>query len=249
VPRFGRGVLRRRLLRLAGVGPVCLLFVLAVSLVPGSAHADGADATIDGVMDAQSPALPGVTASVSGSGGGWYGDSLQVTFENTTNRTYRISIPIGTRFKPADEGVQTMLTAGNETIVVPPGRSTVPFKAFCGERHDAPPGTSDQFTPDGKVSGKTLDALTSANEADQHDSGTQSEVWDAVDADAENDGRSDAGSAAVIGAVTGAATGAAAAAVARRGGGSGSIRPISGDSAIKRLIAAGYDTVEIDGKT
>src|SRR4030042_6663063 len=94
--------------------------------------------------------VPGVTATARGSGLGYYGDSLRVIIQNNTGQTIKVRVPIGTRFDPGDTAVQTMYSAGDEVIEVPPS-TTQPttarnIKAFCGEMHDTGPSSRVTLT-------------------------------------------------------------------------------------------------------
>ncbi len=90
-----------------------LVVVITVLSSSGMALADDHDVELQDVMDGN---VPGLTATVNGSGGGYYGDSLRVSFSNDTTQALRIKIPIGLRLAPEDTSVQTMITAGTEII-------------------------------------------------------------------------------------------------------------------------------------
>ena len=121
--------------------------------------------------------VPGVNAQVTGSGLGYYGNSLRARFQNDTGQTITVHIPIGLRFVPKDVAVQTMYTAGGETVTVAPGSSEVVFKGFCGEAHDAGPGSEDVFDPDGSADGDLLRTLERINRSKAFDHDGQLAVW------------------------------------------------------------------------
>ena len=95
-----------------------LLFLVFASSSP--ALADDVD-----IRDFMNGNVEGLTVQVNGSGLGYYGDSLRTNFVNTTGRPITVTIPLGLRFIPNDSGVQTMIAAGGERIVVPAGDSVL----------------------------------------------------------------------------------------------------------------------------
>jgi|GEM_PF-2701868 len=123
----------------------------------------------------------GLSAEVNGSGGGWYGDSLRVSFSNNTGQDYKVKVPIGLRLVPADSSVQTMYTAGGESLSVPPGQSTYVFKGFCGEANDSGPGENDTFTPGGFADGDLMRTLQEINRQELYNSDAQDAVWHNTD--------------------------------------------------------------------
>lgn len=107
----------------------------------------------------------GVKVDITGTPEGTYsGPSIDVTIANDTADTLRIRVPVGTKLYPANVATQTMLTAGNEVIVVPPGQVvTKRIQAYCGEPHDGVPTTADTFTVGETETGptqRTLEAIT-----------------------------------------------------------------------------------------
>jgi hypothetical protein len=147
-------------------------------LVRAASPVFASDYDIQNVMNGQTV---GVTAQVNGSGLGYYGNSLRVSFFNNTGQSYTVRVPIGLMMVPADSGVQTMLTAGGEKLTVPPGQSSYTIKAFCGEMHDHSPDGNDVFTPGGFVSGDTLQTLQEINRQERFDATGQEAVWHQTD--------------------------------------------------------------------
>jgi len=136
-------VLQRRA-RLLGGNPAApavaaLLLAFVVIGMPGVAHA--ADLSFQKIANGGEPS---VTVEVSGSGQGYYGDSISTFFRNDTGRTITIEVETGLQLVPRDATAQTMITVG-QTIEIPPGGSTVLLQAFCGEMHDRAPGAGDTF--------------------------------------------------------------------------------------------------------
>jgi len=129
------------------------------------------------LQDLMNGQVQGLTAVVRGSGRGWFGDSLQVFFENQTGETHNVKIPLGLRLVPEDISVQTMITAGGEMIAVPPGSSSNLFKAFCGEKNDHAPGTSDIFHPDGFVGSALMETVRRINQSGVYNSTSQAAIW------------------------------------------------------------------------
>ena len=123
----------------------------------------------------------GLSAEVNGSGHGWYGNSMRVNFSNNTGQESKVKIPIGLRLVPADSSVQTMYTAGNENLTVPPGQSSYEFKAFCGEKQDGAPKSSDTFTPGGFADGDLMRTLQEINRQELYNSSAQDAVWHNTD--------------------------------------------------------------------
>lgn len=123
----------------------------------------------------------GLYAQVNGSGEGYYGNSLRVTFANDTGQDYRVKVPIGLRLIPTDSSVQTMYTAGGESLSVPPGNSSYLIKGFCGEAHDSGPGSSDTFTPGGFADGDLMRTLEEINRQESFNSDGQQAVWHHTD--------------------------------------------------------------------
>ena len=104
---------------------------------------------------------PGVAVDIKGTPEGTYsGPSLDVTIANDTADTLKVRVPVGTKLYPDNAGTQTMLTAGNEVIVVPPGEVvTKRIQAYCGEPHDGPPSDRDTFTVGETETGRTQRSL------------------------------------------------------------------------------------------
>lgn len=155
----------------------CLISI-ALLVLPCRVLADSHDAQLQDVMTGSYPSL---NAMVTGSGTGWYGDSMRVYFDNQTGATLRIKIPIGLRLVPEDTTVQTMYTAGNETLTVPPGTSQNDFKAFCGEKYDSAPRSSNAHHPDGFADPDLMRVLERINQRDIYDSSAQDAVWHVTD--------------------------------------------------------------------
>ena len=166
-----RGRRRLILVVLSLLGLFTLLFFPASELL-------ALQVNLQDVMNGQ---VPGLNATVRGSGQGWYGDSLQVFFENQTGATHTVKVPLGLRLAPQDTSVQTMITAGGEIITVPPGSSSNLIKAFCGEKSDHAPGTSDVFRPDGFVGPALMDTVQRINRSDVYNSSSQAAVWHHTD--------------------------------------------------------------------
>ncbi|MDH3680846.1 MAG: hypothetical protein OEV40_12940 [Acidimicrobiia bacterium] len=167
--------------RAAGSAAAAVLIVVVLGAVMAP-RAEAADTQVDlgdiaGMrMDDDvevAPSLSGVGVAIKGTPSGTYsGPSIDVTIENTTGDTLRVRVPVGTKLYPADAGVQTMLTAGNEVIVVPPGATvSQTIEAYCGEPHDRQPYDSDTFTVGERVTGPILDSLEAISERtdDIHD--------------------------------------------------------------------------------
>ncbi|MBN1369594.1 MAG: hypothetical protein JW954_05100 [Dehalococcoidaceae bacterium] len=133
------------------------------------------------LQEAMQGNVPGFSAQVSGSGHGWYGDSLRVYFNNSTTQKLRVKIPVGLRLVPANSNVQTMYTAGGEVFEVPEGESSYVFKAFCGEKHDSAPGVSDNFSPGGFAEGELMQTLKNISREQVFNSNAQDAVWNRTD--------------------------------------------------------------------
>lgn len=161
----------------AGGTAVVLALLLVVLTSPPPAHATAG--TVE-ISDTQGRGVEGLSVEVRGTNV-YYADALEVFVENETGETQRIVVPVGSRFVPDDPAVQTMLTAGGETIVAPPGASRHPIKAFCGEQHDAIPMVTNTFSSDGRVSGALLGTLQNIHEAGSYDPYAQDAVWSHTD--------------------------------------------------------------------
>lgn len=155
----------------------CLVTIISVA-VPSYAVAD-ADLDLTQALNGD---VPGLTAAVNGSDLGYYGDSLRAHFQNDTGQTLTVHVPIGLRLLPENTGVQTMYTAGDEVLVVPPGASEALIKGFCGEAHDAGPGSEDMFTPGGLATGGLLRTLQRINQHQAFNPDGQLAVWSRTDA-------------------------------------------------------------------
>ena len=75
-----------------------LSVLLAVMFASGIVLAADYDSELQNVMQGN---LSGLTARVSGSGSGWYGDSMRVHFTNNTGETLKVKVPVGLRLIPA----------------------------------------------------------------------------------------------------------------------------------------------------
>ncbi|MEN8614065.1 hypothetical protein ABFB09_02100 [Dehalogenimonas sp. THU2] len=161
--------------RLAPVVLVTLALVFIGSLPSPLSAADHE------IQDVMNGAVSGLNVTVNGSGGGYYGQSLQATFNNTTGETLTIKVPIGLAMVPQNVGTQTMFTAGAEIITVPPGASQSLIIAFCGEKHDSGPRRSDIFTPGGFATGSLLQTLQNINRSGSFGNDAQQAVWHHTD--------------------------------------------------------------------
>lgn len=158
---------------------VVLFFAFGLLIcISNPVHA--ADYDID-LHNAMTGGMSGLDVQVRGSGGGWYGDSMRVYFNNNTGSTIKVRVPIGLRLAPDNISVQTMVTAGNEIFTIPPGQSDFVFKAFCGEKHDSAPGSSNVFRPDGFVDSDLLKVLQRINKSNTFNSDAQDAVWNKTD--------------------------------------------------------------------
>lgn len=158
-----------------------LIFIITAVCLLGLAFpvfADDYDYRLNDVMAGN---VPDIAAVVNGSGEGYYGDSLRVTFSNYSGRNHRVLVPIGLRLVPDNTSVQTMYTAGGEVFDVPPGESSFIFKGFCGEQHDAGPGSYDVFRPGGFAEGDLMRTLQEINRQETFDSNAQAAVWHRTD--------------------------------------------------------------------
>ncbi|MEL7562666.1 hypothetical protein [Dehalogenimonas sp. 4OHTPN] len=161
------------------LAPILLVavFVLALfSILPVSLSA--ADYELHDVMNG---AVPGLSVIVNGSGQGYYGQSIRATFSNNTGTPLTVKVPIGLALLPQNTGVQTMYTAGAETISVPPGSSQGLIVAFCGEQHDTGPRSSDVFTAGGFATGSLLQTLRNINRSGDFSFNAQAAVWHHTD--------------------------------------------------------------------
>ena len=155
-----------------------LVTLVAIFAARGVAFAEEEyDVELQDVMDGN---VPGLSADVTGTGW-WYGSCMQVRFKNDTTQTLRVKVPIGLRLAPEDEGVQTMYTVGDEVITMPPGSSTVKFKAFCGEENDYPPESGDFFHPQGRADGDLMKTLQRIHQKKRYDVTGQDAVWSHTD--------------------------------------------------------------------
>lgn len=162
--------------RLAPVLLVVLFALVLLGVLPLSLSA--ADYELHDVMNG---AVPGLSVVVNGSGQGYYGQSIRATFSNGTGSALTVKVPIGLALLPQNTGVQTMYTAGAETISVPPGSSQGLIIAFCGEQHDSGPRSSDVFTAGGFATGSLLQTLRNINRAGSFGSDAQAAVWHHTD--------------------------------------------------------------------
>ena len=253
------GLLRRRAVLLGGGGPgppaasaaaVAVLVGLIVLAAPGLAEAKTYD--FEKIANGEESY---VTAETSGSGRGYYGDSLSTFIRNDTGRTITVVVATGLRLVPEDPAAQTMLTVG-QTFEVPPGGAARLIKAFCGEMHDRAPGAGDTFHVRGRVGESMMRGLLEIKRKDMGDSSdAQDFVWSLSDghsiegnqaAQDLRDGsrrtplRRDAEESAAVAALIagGAATGIS---------GTGRRRLLLGPHALKRLTlhGAGTRTIEV----
>lgn len=252
---------RNRVGSKAGRVAAILSILVVVCASPNTAAADDVD--IRDVLDGN---VEGLTVQVNGSGLGYYGDSLRANFVNTTDRPIRVKIPLGLRFVPNDSGVQTMIAAGGEIVVVPPGDSESLLKAFCGEMNDSAPGAGDVFTAGEMVGGDLLRTVENLNREGRFDSTGNSTIWSLTD-DLNLDGDPEAqrlvrtttspARTAAGGALTGAVI-AGGAVIHARMAGSGKRPTVPGPAvkdvlvdtkATEWLIDDGAKTITHDGKT
>ena len=154
------------------------VFVCAVGLAFPAPAPAGADADLVQVLKGE---VPGLSGRVTGSDFGYFGNALRARFQNETGGPLTVHIPVGVRFVPANAAVQTMYSAGGETVTVPPGASEVVFKGFCGEAHDTGPGGEDVFTPDGSAEGDLLRTLQRINRNKAFNFDGQLAVWHRTD--------------------------------------------------------------------
>lgn len=111
----------------------------------------------------QTPTTVSLGSVMSGEGGGVSATAtssfddesatVMVRVKNTTGQPVSLEVPYGAMFGPDDEAQQTVVTAGLEssdaalvartgatpTIQAPPGESSHPLLAFCGEKLDSSP--------------------------------------------------------------------------------------------------------------
>ena len=170
-------VLRKRV-------PLFFVVLLAVLVIPGVAAAD-ADV---GIRDVAEGNVPGLSATINGSGITYFGDSIRVTFQNDTTEPLVVHVPIGTQLIPANVNTQTMITAGGENITVPPGTSEVIIKAFCGEKNDGAPSTGDTFSVGDRATGDLLTTAENINREGAFDYDGQTAIWHVTDGAAIGEG-------------------------------------------------------------
>jgi hypothetical protein len=151
-----------------------ILLIVAASCLAFTLPVIADDYELQEVMTGNAP---GLYAQVNGSGETYFGDSLRVTFTNNTGESYKVKVPIGLRLIPANSFVQTMYTAGGESLSVPPGSSSYIIKGFCGEQYDSAPGSSDTFTPGGFAEGDLMQTLQEINRQKAFDHDGQDAVW------------------------------------------------------------------------
>ena len=170
----------RRPVAAAAIMLCCAVLLATLALLAGPVPPALADDELQ-LQDVMDGDVPGLTAVVNGTNGAYYGDCLRVTFKNDTTDTLRVRVPIGLRLAPANAAVQRMLTVGGEVIVVPPGGSVAPIKAFCGQEHNHAPGGGDSFWPDGFVDDDLMQTLREINRRGAFDSDGQHAVWHLTD--------------------------------------------------------------------
>lgn len=160
--------------------PIPKILIICVAAFAGLFPAvhSAADYEIQDIMNGN---VSGISVVVNGSGQGYYGQSLLASFNNNTGGNLSIRVPIGLSMVPANSGVQTMYTAGGETINVPPGNSQSLIIAFCGEQHDAGPGRSDTFSAGSFATGSLLQTLHNINQAGNFGRDAQQAVWHHTD--------------------------------------------------------------------
>lgn len=163
--------------RVVALRVLACALVVCLGLSPLSALAASYDASLDEVMDGN---VPGLTVRVNGVGG-YYGQCMAGDFINDTGQPLKIRVPVGLRLVPQNEGVQTMVTGGAETLTIPPGTSTQKFTAFCSEEHDGGPSGSKDFSNGGFVDPALMRVLDRIAAAEGQDSSAQHAVWSVTD--------------------------------------------------------------------
>jgi|GEM_PF-5037483 len=168
---------RRARRRAAVLTRACMTALLLIA-VPALALAQAADVDLDSVLDGD---VPGLSVHVRGTGG-YSGLCMGGDFVNDTGQTITVRVPVGLRLVPPEgmEGVQTMVTAGAEMLVIPPGHSSHQFVAYCSEAHDAGPGGVAGFTNGGYVDAELMRVLRRIAE-EGHSRGSQHAVWSVTD--------------------------------------------------------------------
>ena len=239
---------RKRAAVLARACVVTLLFITA----PVLALAQAADVDLDTVLDGD---VPGLSVFVHGTGG-YSGLCMAGDFVNDTGQTIAVRIPVGLRLVPPEgfEGVQTMVTAGAEVLVIPPGESRHQFVAYCSEAHDSGPGGVGGFTNGGYVDAELMRVLRRIADEGQS-TGSQHAVWsvtDGYDISGNPDAQRIAGAAGVPAgqaAAGGAAAGATAyglAQLVRRAGEGGGTGALEGEGGYDEPGAPDTEPDEID---
>lgn len=144
---------------------------------PGRAVAVEPDVTLDRVMEGE---VDGLSVEVVGKGG-HVGKVIEARFTNEAGETFLVYVPVGMKLAPANEKVQTMLTAGNELFEVGPGESAFDIAGFCGESSDSGPGTEDVFSYGGEVDGELLATLQNISREATYTGTAQNAVWHLTD--------------------------------------------------------------------
>jgi len=81
------------------------------------------------------------------SNGGHSNESVIFSITNKTNKAYRLKIPAGTTFQPADNGEQTLIQLEDDFIVLEGNQSSSKnLSAYCTEASDRCPTASSTFS-------------------------------------------------------------------------------------------------------
>jgi hypothetical protein len=124
--------------------------------------------------------VDGLKVEISGTGR-YFGDAIDLRFTNTTDGELQVHVPIGVLLAPDDDDVQTMVTAGGETLVVPTEQSITAVRAFCAEAREGIPSVADFFEPRGRANADLVRTLERINELGEHNEYGQAAVWSHTD--------------------------------------------------------------------
>lgn len=118
------------------------------------------------------------------SNGNYSGESVAVSLTNLTGTPLNITVPVGTVFKPNDEGDQDLIVVEQQAIALN-GKASVKqvLDGFCMEAHDSAPAP-DNGMKLSRTSNPKLQELATFLNGKGYDSETvQSAVWAVVDND------------------------------------------------------------------
>lgn len=119
-----------------------------------------------------------VAIEVSGTGG-HQGECLRLNARNLSGKSLRVRIPAGQFFEPRDSSLQTLVTAGQQTLAFQ-GKTpvTLLLKTFCAQAGDLSPQPNAAFTAGAMAPEQLCKLLRFISESGKTDSpAAQNAVW------------------------------------------------------------------------